>query len=119
MSARFDDEDIVAGFILNKLYLGRYFGKRRNIKHGRHTEVTNMQKGYPPQHRGLFKKVIKFLENIGLVITFPSTGEDHICAILDDEVIERGLPICNKYRLAVGLTSKQAIPRNLTIYQKA
>jgi len=48
----FDDETIIAGFILNKLYLGHYFARPNNLRHGRHTDVDNMPKGYDPKYKG-------------------------------------------------------------------
>lgn len=99
----FDGDDIIAGFILNKLYLGHYFAKPGNFKHGRHTEVDNMPKGYNSKHRGAFKKVINDLKKQGLVLVFKSTGSEHICAILTNEAVERGLKLCNAYRKLVEL----------------
>jgi hypothetical protein len=99
----FYDNDIIAGFILNKLYLGHYFAKPGNFKHGRHTEVDNMPKGYDPKHHGQFKKIINDLKKQGLVLVFKSTKSEHICAILTDEAVGRGLKLCNKYRNLVAL----------------
>ncbi len=93
-----DDDDIIAGFILNKLYLGHYFAKPGNLKHGKHTEVDNMPKGYSPKYHGQFKKVINYLKKQGLVLVFKSTESDHICAILTNEAVERGLKLCNRFR---------------------
>ncbi len=94
---------MIAGFILNKLYLGHYFAKPGNLKHGKHTEVDNMPKGYDTKQRGKFKRVIDDLKKQGLVLVFKSTGSEHICAILTNEAIERGLKLCNAYRKLVEL----------------
>ena len=101
----FDDETILAGFMLNKLYLGHYFARPNNLTHGRHTDVDNMPKGYDPKNKGNFKKVIRNLEKAGLVVVFPSAGSKHICAILTNEAITIGLRYCNAYRKLVSLHS--------------
>ena len=53
--------------------------------------------------RGKFPKIIKKMKRRAeqLLIIFPSTGEDHVCANLDH--IDRGLEFCNKWRESVGL----------------
>ena len=97
------DDDHIRGFILNKLYIGRYWAKPGKEPR-RHTSVKNMPKGYPPKFRGDFKKNIEWLRRKGFVLCFPHSGdkEHHICAILDKSIIDEGLKICNGYRLAVG-----------------
>jgi hypothetical protein len=96
------DEAYIQGFILNKLYTFRFFGKRGNIRHGGHTELSNMPKGYPPQYKGLVLSVAKKM-NGKFVLIFKSTGSDHICALNEDDAIQEGLKICNFYRSKVGL----------------
>lgn len=99
----FDDEAIIAGFVLNKLYLGHYFARPHNVRHGRHTDIDNMPKGYDPKYKGNFRRVIRNLEKSGLVVVFPSAGSKHICAILTNEAIVIGLKYCNAYRKLVSL----------------
>lgn len=99
----FDDDNIVAGFILNKLYTYHYFAKPNNLRHGKHTDVDNMRKGYDPKYHGKFKKVINDLKKLGLILIFSSTGSKHICAIQTDDAITRGLRYCNMYRKLVSL----------------
>lgn len=96
------DESYIQGFILNKLYTFRFFGKRGNISHGGHTELANMPKGYPPKHKGLVMSVAKRM-NGKYVLIFKSTGSDHISALNEDDAIPEGLKICNSYRTKVGL----------------
>ena len=43
-----EEDETAAGFVLNKLYTLKCFARRNNLRHGRHTEPKNMQKGYPP-----------------------------------------------------------------------
>ena len=93
----------IKGFILNKLYLGGYFSKRGRKHHGKHTSTNNLPRGYPQKHRGDFPQLAQELRREGLIMIFPSTGDEHVCAILDNETIETGLMICNAYRESVGL----------------
>ena len=97
-----DEEEAAAGFVLNKLYTLKCFAKRNNLRHGRHTELSNMQKGYPPDRRGHVNSACQRMKN-RLVLIFRSTGEDHICALNEDEAIAQGLELCNRYRSSVGL----------------
>lgn len=96
------EEELAAGFVLNKLYTMKCFARRNNLRHGRHTELRNMQKGYPPHKRGCVNSACQRMKN-RLVLIFRSTGEDHICALLEEESITEGLELCNKYRESVGL----------------
>jgi len=98
------DETYIQGFILNKLYTFRFFGKRGNITHGGHTELANMPKGYPPKYKGLVMSVAKKMKG-KYVLIFKSTGSDHICALNEDDAIQEGLKICNAYRTKVSLNS--------------
>ena len=57
--------------ILKKLFRHRYIG-------GRHTEIRNAMKGFPPH---LLKEVKKEIENLikeSYLLAKPSTGEIHI-----------------------------------------
>ncbi|SRR6266705_3382901 len=101
---RFSDkeEEVAAGFVLNKLYTLKCFARRNNLRHGRHTESKNMQKGYPPDKRGYVNSACQRMKN-RLVLIFRSTGEDHICALIEEEAIAEGLELCNRYRSTVGL----------------
>ena len=96
------EEETAAGFVLNKLYTLKCFAKRNNLRHGRHTELSNMQKGYPPDKRGYVNSACQRMKN-RLVLIFRSTGEDHICALNEDDAIVEGLELCNRYRKDVGL----------------
>ncbi len=78
-----EDSEHIAGFILNKLYEMKLFGRTGNVSHGRHTSVDNLPKGYALKFRGIFPDVIKRLKKRKLIIIFPSNGEYHVCANLD------------------------------------
>lgn len=97
-----EEEEAAAGFVLNKLYTLKCFARRNNLRHGRHTELKNMQKGYPPDKRGHVNSACQRMKN-RLVLIFRSTGEDHICALNEAEAIAEGLELCNRYRSSVGL----------------
>lgn len=97
-----DDEKHAAGYVLNKLYTSRCFGRRGNKKHNRHTQLDNMPKGFPKDKRGTIKTACQRMDGI-LVLIFSSDREDHICALHDQDARETGLKICNFYRKRVGL----------------
>lgn len=90
------------GFVLNKLYMLKCFAGRKK-HHGKHTAVRNLFKGAPPEEHSNISSAINDLRARGLILTFPSTGETHACALRTDEALEIGLLICNDYRLSVGL----------------
>lgn len=96
------DDDHIKGFIINKLYLDGCW-IRPGGKHGKHTSIDNLPKGYSPRYRGKFKGIIKELKKEGLICPYPSTKEEHICAVLNPALIDVGLRLCNAYRKAVGL----------------
>jgi hypothetical protein len=104
-------ETHIKGFIMNKLYLGGWFAKKGKKHHGKHTNVKNLPKGYPPKYRGKFKQVVKDLKKAGLIIVFPSCGENHVCAVLNPELVDIGLQLANAYRQSVGLP---LLPDNLS-----
>ena len=94
----------IRGFILSKLYyhgcVTRYGGKIRG-----HHSITNVKKGYRKDHRGKFDKILRKLKNEGLIILFPHSGDRdlHVSAVIDDDKIEKGLEIANKFRISEGL----------------
>jgi hypothetical protein len=96
------DEEFVAGYIMNKLYFHKYFGRKGNKSHNKHTEIINAGKGLPPEYRGKINKVCRKMAGV-TVLLFKATGEDHICALVEKEAMAIGLPLANRYREAVGL----------------
>ena len=101
MLSRGDDEHI-QGFILSKLFSHGCWIKPGS-QPGKHHSVTNIKKGYPKNYRGKFDKQLKRLRRRGLIHMFPHGDELHVCAILDDEVLEDSLSLCNMWRMAEGL----------------
>ena len=100
----FNDVKIIRGFILSKLYSLRYWRKPGGRPRG-HTSISNIPKGYKPHLSGAVKGEVESLNRMGLVNVFPhkGNGELHVCAVNDPRLIERGLELCNIYRVAVGL----------------
>jgi len=96
------EEEYAAGFVLNKLYTLKYFGRAGNISHNGHTQLTNMMKSFPKDRRGTILKVCDRMKN-RLVLIFKSDGEDHICALHETESMRVGLIIANNFRKQVGL----------------
>ncbi len=96
-----EDDEFAAGFILNKLYTMKCFGRVGNKSHNRHTELANMPKSFP-RNRGIIVPTCYRMRNI-LVMIFKSNGEDHICALHEEDAMVIGLALCNKYRAKVGL----------------
>jgi hypothetical protein len=97
------DDGHIRGFILNKLYMNKWWGRKSSGVHHGHTSVDNLPKGYPREHRGKFREIVKKMRRSteNLIIVFPSAGEEHVCANLDQ--VDRGLELCNRYRETVGL----------------
>lgn len=86
----------VKGFILNKLYLGGYFGKK-------HIDIEDIPKGYPPKHRGKFSSLVEELRRSGYLVVFPHGSKKRAYAVRQSAIIEKGLEICNVFRKAVDL----------------
>lgn len=113
-----NDEKHAAGFVLNKLYNSKCFGRRGNTKHNRHMQLDNMPKGYPYlDKRGLIKEVCLAM-NGTVVLIFKSQAEDHICALHETDAMKVGLEICNFYRSKVGLPPLDAYFKELTITEE-
>lgn len=94
----------IAGFIMSKLYHHGCWQKRGKPPR-KHHSITNIKKGYPKSHRGKFTKILKQLQRKGLINMFPHTGngEHHVCAILERDILPRGIEIANKWRVSEGL----------------
>lgn len=66
--------------ILSKLLLHRYIG-------GKHTEVRNLIKGFPPTKHKEIEQIIKELNNEGLLTIYPKTNELH-CSLNPSRLID-------------------------------
>ena len=86
-----DEERIFAGFILNKLWILRYWcgtGKRQHLGH---TSKKNLPKGRPGSDAGEINSVAKKLKKAGFINFFPANGKIHVCASRADEIITKVL----------------------------
>lgn len=96
-----------AGFILNKLWFDRYWCGGGKVQHLGHTALSNVPKGRPRSDHGDILDVADKLRKFGFISTFPSTGEEHVCASRAEEIRAEGLIVVNEYRVDVGLTPLQ------------
>jgi hypothetical protein len=92
-----------AGFILNEMWVDRYWCGRGKVQHLGHTSLSNLPKGRPRSDHGAILKVAEKLGKLGFITTFPSTGETHVCASRAEAIIKEGLIVVNEYRVDVGL----------------
>lgn len=95
----------LAGFILNKLWVDRYWCGGVGSHHLGHTSLSNVPKGRPRSEHGEVLKVAEKLRKFGFITTFPATREMHVCASRANEMISEGLVVVNEYRRKVGLPS--------------
>jgi hypothetical protein len=93
----------LAGFILNKLWVDRYWCGGVGGHHLGHTALSNVPKGRPRSEHGEALEVIEKLKRFGFITIFPATHEMHVCASRADEMITEGLVVVNEYRQKVGL----------------
>ena len=93
----------IKGFILNKLCLGGYFCKVGRKHHGKHTNINNLPKGYPPEHQGKFSKIIKELRSDGYIMIFPTEYGQQVCVILSPQKMNSCIDLINQYRESVDL----------------
>ena len=100
-SSDLHDERFVAGFILNKLYLDRCYARRKSNKHGKHIQLSRLPTGLLPG-KGDALSVARRLDG-QLIKIFKANPDEHVCALIDNDAVEAGLPICNYYREKVGL----------------
>lgn len=93
----------LAGFILNKLWVDRYWCGGGKVQHLGHTALSNVPKGRPRSDYGDILDVAEKLRKLGFITTFPSSGETHVCASRAEEIINEGLVVVNEYRIEVCL----------------
>lgn len=96
-----DERRFVAGFVMWKLYHNKCFARRKSAKHGKHIQLSSLPTGLTP---GRGDPIYMAREMNGKTVKiFKSTGDDHVCALLDDDAIKAGLDLCNYYLKNVGL----------------
>ncbi len=97
------DDNHIRGFILSKLYLYGMWGRISTGKHNKYMSVRNLRKGYDPKYHQKFPDIIKKMKSRAeeLIMVFPSTGDQHICANI--EKFNRGLELCNQFRVSIDL----------------
>ena len=91
-----NEDQFIAGFILNKLFTERRFARWSTGKHRGHIRLTSLPTGLPPGY-GDVERIARRM-NGRLVLIFKNEGVDQICAYIDKEAVAEGLPICNYYR---------------------
>ena len=96
-------ERYFAGFILNKLWIDRYWCGEGRRQHLGHTSKTNLPKGLPRSDAGEVQNVANKLIKLGFICKVSATGDIHICASRAPEKIIDGLVVVNEYRASVGL----------------
>lgn len=97
-------ERLLAGFILNKLWIGRYWCGGGRRQHLGHTSLQNLPKGRSRGEAGDILAVANILRKWGFINIFSATGDKHVCASRATEIIKEGLVLVNEYRSSVGLT---------------
>jgi hypothetical protein len=103
LSSLSQKERLLAGFILNKLWIYRYWCGIGRRQHLGHTPLQNLPKGRPRNEAGGVQAVAKKLRRWGFINIFSATGDKHVCACRATEIIREGLVVVNEYRSTVGL----------------
>jgi len=96
-------ERLLAGFILHKLWLDRYWCGGGKAQHLGHTSLRNLPKGRPRNEAGDILSVADILRRWGFINIFSATGDRHVCASRAPEIIREGLVVVNEYRATTGL----------------
>jgi hypothetical protein len=96
-------ERLLAGFILNKLWIDRYWCGGGKKQHLGHTSLRNLPKGRPRNEAGDILSTADILRRWGFINIFSATGDRHVCASRAPEIIREGLVVVNEYRSTSGL----------------
>ena len=104
LSAMDAREQFFAGFILNKLWTGRYWCGGGKCQHLGHTSLDNIPKGRARSDKGEIIEVAEVLAKLGYICLLSATKDTHVCASRSPEILQNALPIVNAYRAEVGLT---------------
>ena len=98
-------ERFFAGFILNKLWVDRYWCGEGKRQHLGHTSLDNVPKGRPRGEKGEILEIADNLNRLGFICVVKANQDQHVCASRAPEKIREGLPIVNEYRAQVGLAA--------------
>lgn len=96
-------ERFLAGFILNKLWVYRYWCGEGRRPHLGHTSLQNLPKGRPRNEAGAILSAAHRLRRFGFIMVFSATGDRHVCASRAPEILREGLILVNEFRVATGL----------------
>ena len=99
----------LAGFILNKLWVDRYWCGEGRRQHLGHTSVRNLPKGLPKSEAGAVLEVGDKLRRLGFISFVSATGDTHVCASIAPDIIDEALIIVNEFRTKHG---QQPLLRN-------
>ncbi len=100
-------ERILAGFILHKLWIGRYWCGEGRKQHLGHTSIRNLPKGFPRSGAGEVLEVADKLRRLGFISFVRAIGDTHVCASRAPDIINEGLLIVNEFRNMHGLPPLQ------------
>jgi hypothetical protein len=93
----------LAGFILNKLWVDRYWCGEGRRQHLGHTSISNLPKGLPRSDAGDVLDVANKLRRLGFISYVSATQDTHVCASRAPDIIAEGLIIVNEFRTRHGL----------------
>jgi len=96
-------DQFYAGFILNKLWVDRYWCGEGRRQHLGHTSLDNVPKGRNRSEKGDILEVTEDLRRLGFISFVSATHDTHVCASRAQEKLAEALPIVNAYRQTVGL----------------
>ena len=100
---------MLAGFILHKLWLDRYWCGEGRRQHLGHTSIQNLPKGLPRSEAGDVLDVAGKLRKLGFISFVSAMGDTHVCARRAPDIIDEGLVVVNEFRAKHGLPP---LPRN-------
>jgi hypothetical protein len=99
------EEREYVGFILNKLWVNRYWCGEGKNQHLGHTSIDNVPKGKSRSEKGAILDVVDDLIRLGFICPVSANQDRHVCASRAPEKITDALPIVNEYRISVGFDS--------------
>jgi hypothetical protein len=96
-------ERFLAGFILDKLWVYRYWCGEGTRQHLGHTSIRNLPKGLPKSDAGDVLDVADKLRKLGFIAFISATGDTHVCASRASDIIDEGLVVVNEFRVQKGM----------------